>query len=80
MQSKLTLSMEKELIDFAHQIARKSNVSISQIFRSFLLNIKNRRNSNAPRHEILRNLYGITASAPILDKKSVYKKLYQKHA
>ena len=80
MQSKLTLSMEKDLIDFAHALAKKSNSSVSQIFRTFLLNMKKRQNKGFTGHKVLQDLYGICRSSPISDKKQVYRKLYQKHS
>ena len=79
MQSKLTLSMEKELIDFAHSLAKKSNISISQIFRTFLLNIKSRQKNEPAQHRVLQELYGICKSSPVPDKKKMYKKLYKMH-
>ena len=78
MQSKLTLSMDKELIEFAHELAKKSNSSVSQIFRTFLLNMKRRQKKFAGRHKVLEELHGICGKSGITDKREVYKTLYGK--
>ena len=41
MSKKLTLSIDNELIDFAHLYSRKSGISISRLFEQYLMNLRN---------------------------------------
>ena len=75
MQKKLTLSIDEDLIKFAHHFAKKTNQSISKIVEEYLLQLKKHNNENNvnPR---LENLYGIFESQPIPDKKDLRKMFY----
>ncbi len=50
MQKKLTLSINDDLIDFAHDFAEETNQSISHIFEEYLIELKSRKK------EVLKNL------------------------
>ncbi|PRX16171.1 hypothetical protein BX659_1762 [Orenia metallireducens] len=40
MKDKLTLSIEKDVIEFAHQFAKETNQSISSILEKYLMELK----------------------------------------
>jgi len=50
MQKKLTLSINDDLIDFAHDFAEETNQSISHLFEEYLIELKSRKK------EVLKNL------------------------
>ncbi len=70
MQKKLTLSIDEELIKFAHHFSKETNQSISKMVEEYLLQLKNHNNDKNinPRIE---NLYGIFKDQPIPDKKDL---------
>ncbi|OCL26847.1 hypothetical protein U472_04955 [Orenia metallireducens] len=41
MKDKLTLSIEKDVIEFAHQFSKETNQSISSIVEKHLMDLKN---------------------------------------
>ncbi len=77
MQKKLTLSIDEELIKFAHHFSKETNQSISKMVEEYLLRLKkhNDEDSVNPRIE---NLYGIFEDQPIPDKKELRKIFYDK--
>jgi len=80
MNSKLTISMDKELINFAHKLAKKSNDSISNIISIFFNKIKAHTKGYTPNSPRVRKLYGITQKNPVPDKEIIYKQLIKKHS
>jgi len=77
MQKKLTLSIDENLIKFAHNFSKETNQSISKMVEEYLLQLKKHNNDNSinPRIE---NLYGIFEDQPIPDKKELRKMFYDK--
>ncbi len=72
MQTKLTLRLEKELVDFAHFIADKSKDSISNMFATYLKRIKNQDfNAYAQKSSALQKYKGALAHHPKIEKKDL---------
>ncbi|UTC66318.1 MULTISPECIES: DUF6364 family protein [unclassified Treponema] len=71
MSKKLTLSIDNELIDFAHLYSQKSRISISRLFEQYLISLKNTDDRCMSRHKLnpkTAALYGIFEKQPIPDK------------
>ncbi|AZO94907.1 DUF6364 family protein [Halocella sp. SP3-1] len=77
MPKKLTLSIDEDLIKFAHHFSKETNKSISKMVEEYFLELKNQNNKNNmnPRVE---NLYGIFENQPIPDKKELRKMFHDK--
>ncbi len=70
MQKKLTLSINEELIKFAHEFSQKTRQSISHIVEQYLKSLKDQ--SEAPGlSPKTQRLYGIFSQQPIPDKKDL---------
>lgn len=72
METKLTLSMDKEVIEEAKKYARKKNTSLSKLIKTYLQNIT--RNKNEKDMEItplVKSLSGILS-----EKNANHKKAY----
>ena len=77
MSKKLTLSIDNELIDFAHLYSLKSGISISRLFEQYLMNLRNTDNQHKLNPKTAA-LYGIFEKHPIPDKKELRKEFYEK--
>lgn len=77
MQKKLTLSIDEDLIKFAHHFSKETNQSISKIVEEYFLQLKTQENKNKV-HPRIENLYGIFEDQPIPDKKELRKMFYEK--
>ncbi len=78
MVKKLTLSIEAELVDFAHQYARKKNKSISRLIAEYLRFLKEQEEGDLALSQNLKSLYGILAEHPLPDKKRLRKEFHEK--
>lgn len=77
---KLTLSLDKELIDFAHKLAKDSNDSISNMVASILRSArKSSPGGEEPVNPVVASLYGRYKKKPLPDKDEMKKKLLRKH-
>jgi hypothetical protein len=80
MPHKLTLSMDEDLIRFAHELARKNNESISAMVAAFLRGMQKRETAYQPRHPFVKSLYGFAKNVEIpADKKALREELLQRH-
>lgn len=77
MQKKLTLSIDEDLIKFAHVFSKKTNQSISRIIEEYLKQLKKMEYTEKMNPRI-ENLYGIFENEPIPDKKEIRKAFYEK--
>ncbi|MDI3548601.1 MAG: hypothetical protein PWR10_2253 [Halanaerobiales bacterium] len=77
MQKKLTLSIDEDLIKFAHHFSKETNQSISKMVEEYFLQLKKQENKNKV-HPRIENLYGIFEDQPIPDKKELRKMFYEK--
>jgi len=77
MSKKLTLSIDEDLIEFAHHFSKETNKSISKMVEEYLLELKKQNNKNNinPRVE---GLYGIFEDKPIPGKKELRKMFHDK--
>ncbi len=78
MPKKLTLNIEEELVEFAHQYARKKNKSISKIVEEYLRFLKESEEGDLSLSNDLKTLYGILAEHPLPDKKTLREEFHEK--
>lgn len=77
MQTKLTLRIEKDLIEAAKKYSKKRGISVSQLFSDYLLIISK---VDEPPEDLTPPLPPITQSLKgILSKKNVQEKSYKKY-
>lgn len=46
MKKKLTLSIEEDVIEFAHELSNKNNQSISSMIENYFITLKKQKNNN----------------------------------
>ncbi|ACL70121.1 DUF6364 family protein [Halothermothrix orenii] len=81
MQKKLTLSINEDLIEFAHVFSKKTNQSISHIVEEYLNELKKQEN-NPDKNNFkpkINKLYGAFESQPIPDKKELRRNFHEKN-
>jgi hypothetical protein len=76
---KLTLSLDKNLIEFAHKLARDSNDSISNMVVTMFRNMRENASDYRPQNALVRKLHGYTRRKPLPDKEVMREKLLKKH-
>lgn len=78
---KLTLSLDRELIDFAHRLAKESDDSISNMVASFLRHARKVRQGeeSGGGHPAVTGLYGRYRKKPLPDKEEMKNRLLRKH-
>ncbi|MDQ3550740.1 MAG: DUF6364 family protein [Bacteroidota bacterium] len=73
METKLTLSMEKKIIEQAKKYAKKRNTSLSGLIKNYLLNLtqpeKNQQDQITP---LVKDLSGIVPQDMVKDFKHQY--------
>jgi len=77
MSKKLTLSIDEELIMFAHSYSQKNGLSISKLFEQYLERLRSNDQNQAINSKIAE-LYGIFQDSPIPDKKQLRKAFHEK--
>jgi hypothetical protein len=77
VNKKLTLSLDSNIIDFAHDFSRKIDKPISKIVENFFLELRNNNASGLPKD--LEDLYGIFKGIDVPDKKEIRKMFHEKH-
>ncbi|UCH97407.1 MAG: hypothetical protein JSV88_11295 [Candidatus Aminicenantes bacterium] len=77
MQKKLTLSIDEELIKFAHEFSRTTRQSISHLVEQYLQDIKTQAEKSGLTDKTL-SLYGIFADSPIPSKKELRTHFHEK--
>lgn len=77
MNRKLTLNVDVNLIEFAHQYSKISRQSISGLFEKYLLRLKQDIN-HIDISPAARDLYGILDKETLPDKKEMRKEFYEK--
>jgi hypothetical protein len=89
MAAKLTLSLDEDIIRFAHDYSRKNATSISRLFERFLVRLKASAEQGSCEgsgnqvtwfHEKTRGLIGAYRTNPIPDKKELRETFYEKSA
>ena len=69
MGTKLTLSMDEDLIRFAHELAREKNASISSIVADYLRGLRKQQFDASRLHTDVRKLMGVFKGAAIPEMK-----------
>jgi hypothetical protein len=77
MNSKLTLSLDSNIIDFAHDFAKRAHQPISKIVENYFIELKDKSSSGLPKD--LEELYGIFEGTDAPDKKEIRKVFNEKH-
>jgi hypothetical protein len=73
MDTKLTLSLDKQIIDAAKQYAKKRNTSLSNLIENYLMSIvKPSKTSEVEISPLVKSLSGVLK----IDKKTEHKKHY----
>ncbi|MEK7274318.1 MAG: DUF6364 family protein [Candidatus Desantisbacteria bacterium] len=76
MRTKLTLVLEKDIIDKAKIFAHNNNISISQIVSDYFITIDKLRNKSVLHSTILNEITGVIRSNKSVD---ALKKGYRNH-
>jgi len=77
LSKKLTLNIDEEIIEFAHQYSDKTHQSISSIVESFFTELKGKSPTNELPAKTSR-LYGSIKSNDLPDKKTMRKVFHEK--
>jgi hypothetical protein len=77
MNRKLTLSLDSDIVEFAHDFSKKSHKPISKIIENYFLELKNKNNVGLPVD--LQEIYGIFEKYDAPDKKILRKSFHEKH-
>jgi hypothetical protein len=79
MSKKLTLSVDDELITFAHMYSRQNGLSVSKLFEQYLNRLRS-TDQNQKLNPKTVNLYGIFQDSSIPDKKQLRKEFHEKNS
>jgi len=81
MPKKLTLSIDEDLIKFAHDFSKKTNQPISHIVEEYLEELKKQESEQNSKSftSKTQKLYGIFENQPIPDKKDLRRKFHEKN-
>jgi hypothetical protein len=74
MNRKLTLSLDTQVIDFAHEFSKKAHKPISKIIENYFIELRNKNETGLPKD--LEELYGIFEGIDAPDKKEIRKSYY----
>jgi len=77
MSKKLTLSVDEELIRFAHAYAEQTGISISKIFEQYLQKLRE-TTLNQNINPLLKALYGSYKEKPLPSKSDLKKYFHEK--
>jgi len=78
MTKKLTLSLDSNIVDFAHNFAQESNKSISKIVEDFFIILKEQNKTDLPKD--LAELHGIFERMNYPDKYELRKIFHEKYS
>jgi len=77
MLKKLILSIDEELIGFAHSYSRQNRLSVSKLFERYLVKLQTAEHKN-PSNTKTASLYGVFHEEPIPDKKQLREFFHEK--
>jgi hypothetical protein len=81
MTGKLTLSMDEQLISFAHEYSQKTGISISELVAQYLAKLQPESSTeNLRLHPKTARLLGAFKNNPIPDKKQLRAVFHEKSA
>ena len=78
MNRKLTLSLDSDIIDFAHSFSKKANKPISQLVETYFFELKQRNKTALPKD--LEELYGIFEGIKVPEKKELRRMFHEKNS
>ena len=78
MNKKLTLSLDSNIIDFAHAFSKKTNRPISKIIENYFAEIRRQDTAVLPKE--LEEIYGIFKGIEVPDKKELRSMFHEKHS
>ena len=82
MKKKLTLSINDDLIEFAHNFSNETHQSISHIVEEYLIELKKNREQNLEEQKLqkrIEKLYGAFENNSIPDKKDLRSAFHEKN-
>ena len=77
MNQKLTLSIDADIVDFAHSYSKKSGRPVSKIVENYFRELKATRNPDIPKE--VAELRGILKGTRIPDKKELRRIFHEDH-
>jgi len=77
MNQKLTLSLDADIVDFAHSYSKKSGKPVSQIVESYFRELKTSANYNIPRE--VADLRGVLKGENVPDKRELRRIFHEDH-
>ena len=72
MDKKLTLSLDKSIIESAKKYAKSNNISLSKLIESYLKSLTKRKNSQANITPLVESLSGVISLDEDFDVKDAY--------
>ena len=78
MTRKLTLSMDSNVVEFAHNFSKKYNKSISKIIEDYFKILKEQNTTELPKD--LKDIYGIFEGIDSPDKKELRRTFHEKYS
>jgi hypothetical protein len=78
MNRKLTLSLDSNVVDFAHAFSKKHNKPISKIVENYFIELKEQNVADLPKD--LEELYGIFEGMDAPNKKELRKIFHEKNS
>ncbi|MCK8816288.1 DUF6364 family protein [Natroniella sulfidigena] len=76
MKDKLTLSIEKDVIEFAHKLSEETGQSISSIVEKHLMDLKETREEDYQVSSKVKNLTGFFAREDFPEDKQEMRKIF----
>ena len=76
MNRKLTLSLDSDIVDFAHIFSKRANKPISQLVENYFIALKEQNTITMPKG--LAELYGIFEGIDVPDKKELRRLFHEK--
>jgi hypothetical protein len=77
MNKKLTLSLDANIIEFAHDYAKKAQKPISKIIEHYFSELRTKNSPEIPQEAA--ELYGILEGINVPDKKELRRKFHEDH-
>ena len=77
MNQKLTLSLDADIVDFAHSYSKKSGWPVSKMVENYFRELKMHANPDIPRE--VAELRGILKGANLPDKKELRRIFHEDH-
>jgi hypothetical protein len=77
MHKKLTLSLDSNIVDFAHDYSKKAHKPISKIIEGYFVELKTKSIPEIPRE--VAELYGIIEGIDVPDKKELRREFHEDH-